>query len=174
MGGKTRMDQTPEYMGGSHSSASLGRTMPEYWEGELVHKSNLRYVRVVGHWTNSLSSQGDLRVRGILPNQSACAFWTWRRHLTTVLCEYGVCGPLLQAVRSLYNNLRILKSVKLMVAAGLCHCCSLSLILFIILEELEGAGRLYFGGQDFFASDVVLLATWGGGRVRSGLRPRLQ
>lgn len=111
MGGKTRMDQTPEYMGGSHSSASLGRTMPEYWKGELVHKSNLRYVRVVGHWTNSLSSQGDLRVRGILPNQSACAFWTWRRHLTTVLCEYGVCGPLLQAVRSLYNNLRSLVHV---------------------------------------------------------------
>ncbi|KAI3376029.1 hypothetical protein L3Q82_016562 [Scortum barcoo] len=50
---------------------------------------------------------------GSLPNQSTCALWIWRRHSTVSLvvfsgecsaCEYGVRGPLLRAVRSLYDR----------------------------------------------------------------------
>ncbi|KAI3371503.1 hypothetical protein L3Q82_024088 [Scortum barcoo] len=66
---------------------------------------------VVEHWTSSIPSAGCLRVYGSLPNQSICALWIWRRHSTVslvlysvgVLREYGVRGPLLGAVWSLYD-----------------------------------------------------------------------
>ncbi|KAI3365261.1 hypothetical protein L3Q82_010354 [Scortum barcoo] len=59
---------------------------------------------------------GCLRVYGSLPNQSTCALWIWRRHSTVslvVFCgecsmQYGVRGPLLRAVRSLYDRSRSL------------------------------------------------------------------
>ncbi|KAI3358099.1 hypothetical protein L3Q82_003107 [Scortum barcoo] len=72
---------------------------------------------VVEHWTSSIPSTGCLRVYGSLPNQSTCALWIWRRHSTVslvcgilwgVLREYGVQGPLLRAVRSLYDRSRSL------------------------------------------------------------------
>ncbi|KAI3361279.1 hypothetical protein L3Q82_013459 [Scortum barcoo] len=70
----------------------------------------------VEHWTSSIPSTGCLRVYGSLPNQSTCALWIWRRHsdrvprgiLWGVLREYGVRGPLLRAVRSLYDRSRSL------------------------------------------------------------------
>lgn len=96
----------PPSTGGATLLSLSGRTMPDYWNGEFVHKSNLRCVRVVGHWTDSLSSQGDLRAFA----RPVCMCF-WRRHLTSVLCEYGVCGPLLQVVRPLYNTLRSLVHV---------------------------------------------------------------
>ena len=51
------------------------------------------------------------RGHGNLPNQSTYVLWIWRRHLTVylgvsgggVLQEYGVLGPLLRAVQSLYK-----------------------------------------------------------------------
>ncbi|KAI3371775.1 hypothetical protein L3Q82_024328 [Scortum barcoo] len=72
--------------------------------------------QVVEHWTSSIPSTGCLRVYGSLPNQSTCALWIWRRHSTVslmvfcgeVLREYGVRGPLLRAVRSLYDRSRSL------------------------------------------------------------------
>ncbi|TWW78306.1 hypothetical protein D4764_11G0004270 [Takifugu flavidus] len=66
----------------------------------------------VDQWTSSTPSAGSSRVHGSLPNQSTCVLWTWRRHSTVslagvlwgVLQEYGVSGPLIRAVRSLYDR----------------------------------------------------------------------
>ena len=65
-------------------------------------------------WTSYVPSAGCSMVHGSLPNQSTCLLWTWRRHLTVslvafcgrVLWEYGVRGPLLRAVHSLYDRSR--------------------------------------------------------------------
>ncbi|KAI3354606.1 hypothetical protein L3Q82_019110 [Scortum barcoo] len=98
--------------------------------------------------TQSLKS---LRVYGSLPNQSTCALWIWRRHSTRVprgilwgvLREYGVRGPLLRAVRSLYDRSRSL--------------------VRIAWQRSQGPEGVRFGNHRIssllFADDVVLLAS---------------
>ena len=62
-------------------------------------------------WTSFPPSAGSSRVRGSLPNQSTCVLWIWRRHLTAPPGEscgrffgiIGMSGPLMWAVRSLYD-----------------------------------------------------------------------
>ncbi|KAK3544079.1 hypothetical protein QTP86_001145, partial [Hemibagrus guttatus] len=96
--------------------------------------------------------------------------------LWEVLWEYGVRGPLLRAVRSLYNWSRSLvriascKSDLFPVHVGLRQGCPLSPVLFIVFidrisrrsQELEG---VWFGdhriSSQIFADDVVLLASSG-------------
>ncbi|KAI3351539.1 hypothetical protein L3Q82_020383 [Scortum barcoo] len=98
---------------------------------------------------------GCLRVYGSLPNQSTCALWIWRRHHSTVslvvFCgwcssEYGVRGPLLRAVRSLYDLEQELGS----------HCRQIS-------RRSQGPEGVRFGNHRIssllFADDVVLLAS---------------
>ncbi|KAK3510314.1 hypothetical protein QTP70_001363 [Hemibagrus guttatus] len=93
--------------------------------------------------------------------------------LWEVLWEYGVRGPLLRAVRSLYNRSRSLvriascKSDLFPVHVGLRQGCPLSLVLFIVFmdrisrcsQQPEG---VRFGDHRIssliFADDVVLLA----------------
>ena len=66
----------------------------------------------VEQWTSSTPSVGSSRVLGSLPNQSYCVLWIWRRHSTAsprgvlwgVLRDYGVSGPLIRAVCSLYDR----------------------------------------------------------------------
>ncbi|KAK3538698.1 hypothetical protein QTP86_013041 [Hemibagrus guttatus] len=109
--------------------------------------SNLGYRRsngvfdlVVEHWTSSIPSTGCLRVCGSLPNQSTCVFVDLEKAFNRVpygimwevLWEYGVRGPLLRAVRSLYNG------------AG---------AWFALPAAQPGAG-----GSPVFADDIVLLA----------------
>ncbi|TWW78139.1 R2 Retrovirus-related Pol polyprotein from type I retrotransposable element [Takifugu flavidus] len=97
-----------------------------------------------------------------------------RRVLWGVLREYGVSGPLIRAVRSLYDRCQSLvriagsKSNWYPVRVGLRQGCPLSPILFIIFmdrisrcsHDVEG---VWFGdlriGSLLFADDVVLLAS---------------
>ncbi|KAI3377072.1 hypothetical protein L3Q82_000281 [Scortum barcoo] len=96
-----------------------GRSSVRPWRrtiGRPRRDNHAVFVPVVEHWTSSIPSTGCLRVYGSLPNQSTCALWIWRRHSTVslvVFCgecsaEYGVRGPLLRAVRSLYDRSRSL------------------------------------------------------------------
>ncbi|XP_051936003.1 uncharacterized protein LOC127610201 [Hippocampus zosterae] len=82
---------------GSHSSASLVRSIQGCWRGGSVRKSSLRlsrssvvFVPAVEQWTSSTPLAGSLRVCGNSPNQSTCVLWTWRRRLTVSLGEF--CG----------------------------------------------------------------------------------
>ncbi|KAK3513052.1 hypothetical protein QTP70_000210 [Hemibagrus guttatus] len=94
--------------------------------------------------------------------------------LWEVLWEYGVRGPLLRAVRSLYNRSRSLvriascKSDLFQVHVGLRQGCSLSPVLFIVFMDRisrrsQGLEGVRFGDHRIssliFADDVVLLAS---------------
>ncbi|KAK3521856.1 hypothetical protein QTP70_018587 [Hemibagrus guttatus] len=96
--------------------------------------------------------------------------------LWEVLWEYGVRGPLLRAVRSLYNRSRSLvciascKSDLFPVHVGLRQGCSLSPVLFIVFMDRisrrsQGLEGVRFGDHRIssliFADDVVLLASSG-------------
>ncbi|KAI3374595.1 hypothetical protein L3Q82_021173 [Scortum barcoo] len=119
-------------------------------------RNNAVFVLVVEHWTSSIPSTGCLRVYGSLPNQSTCALWIWRRHSRPcpswysvgVLREYGVPGPLLRAVRSLYDWSR-----------------SLVRIAGRFLGVARGRRESRFGNHRIssllFADDVVLMASSG-------------
>ncbi|KAK3538621.1 hypothetical protein QTP86_008833 [Hemibagrus guttatus] len=96
--------------------------------------------------------------------------------LWEVLWEYGVCGPLLRAVRSLYNRSRSLVRIAscmsdlFPVHVGLRQGCPLSLVLFIVFMDRisrhsQGLEGVRFGDHRIssliFADDVVLLASSG-------------
>ncbi|KAK3529557.1 hypothetical protein QTP70_031980, partial [Hemibagrus guttatus] len=96
-----------------------------------------------------------------------------RGMLWEVLWEYGVRGPLLRAVQSLYNRSRSLvriascKSYLFPVHVGLRQGCPLSLVLFIVFMDRisrhsQGLEGVRFGDHRIssliFADDVVLLA----------------
>ncbi|KAK3549912.1 hypothetical protein QTP86_015528 [Hemibagrus guttatus] len=93
--------------------------------------------------------------------------------LWEVLWEYGVHGPLLRAVQSLYNRSRSLvriascKSDLFPVHVGLRQSCPLSPVLFIVFMDRisrrsQGLEGVWFGDHRIssliFADDVVLLA----------------
>ncbi|KAI3373846.1 hypothetical protein L3Q82_022426 [Scortum barcoo] len=114
-----------------------------------------------GGWMRSaLSTSRCLRVYGSLPNQSTCALWIWRRHSTVslvvfcgeVLHEYGVRGPLLRAVRSLYDHW----------SRSLVRIAFRNVVRFLGIVA-RGRRESRFGNHRIssllFADDVVLLAS---------------
>ncbi|KAK3522832.1 hypothetical protein QTP86_004669 [Hemibagrus guttatus] len=175
--------------GGSHSSASQGKSIPEYWRGESdrslvepriqeeqcgfhpgrgtldqlytlhrVLEGSWEFAQPVHMCFVDLEKAFDRVPRGIL----------WE-----VLWEYGVHGPLLRAVRSLYNRSRSLvriasyKSDMFPLHVGLRQGCPLSPVLFILFMDRisrrsQGLEGVWFGDHRIssliFADDVVLLA----------------
>ncbi|KAI3368498.1 hypothetical protein L3Q82_025511, partial [Scortum barcoo] len=127
-----------------------GRSTPGYWRGEFdgpivdprIQEEECGFRPWSWNTGPALYSlhAGCLRVYGSLPNQSTCALWIWRRHSTVSLVVFcgecsvsmGIRGPLLRAVRSLYNRSRSLvriagsKSDLFPVHVGLRQGCPLS------------------------------------------------
>ncbi|KAK3530421.1 hypothetical protein QTP86_024466 [Hemibagrus guttatus] len=175
--GLSLLTQGVPTIGGSHSSASQGKSIPEYWRGVrplverpshgtldqlyTLHKvleGSWEFAQPVHTCLVDLEKAFDRVPRGIL----------WK-----VFCEYGVCGPLLRAVRSLYNRSRSLvriascKSDLFPVHVGLRQGCPLSPVLFIIFMDRisrhsQGLEGVRFGDHRIssllFADNVVLLA----------------
>ncbi|KAI3362912.1 hypothetical protein L3Q82_011508, partial [Scortum barcoo] len=133
-----------------------GVVVPLFKKGDRRVCSNYRGITLLS-LPGKVSRQGCLRVYGSLPNQSTCALWIWRRHSTVSLSwysvgsaprEYGVRGPLLRAVRSLYGDrsrslVRIAgsKSDLFPVHVGLQQACPLS--------PVTGPHIFNLYGQDF-------------------------
>jgi len=84
-----------------------------------------------------------------------------------LLPEYGVPGPLLQAIRSLYNQSESYSryKVKHVLSVGLCQGCPLSPILFVTFMDrisIRVESVLFWDlriASLLFADDVVLLAS---------------
>ncbi|KAI3360238.1 hypothetical protein L3Q82_014551, partial [Scortum barcoo] len=108
----------------------------------------------VEHWTSSIPSAGCLRVYGSLPNQSTCALWIWRRHLTVSLVVFcGECSAEYGGSQGAFAK-GCSVSVQLEQELG-SHC----------RQQCIARGRkgVWFGNHRIssllFADDVVLLAS---------------
>ncbi|KAI3358314.1 hypothetical protein L3Q82_014756 [Scortum barcoo] len=171
--------------GGSHFSASLGRSTPGYWRGEFGRIRPIVDPRIQEEQCGFRPGRGTLdqlytlrRVHRVLEG-----LWEFaqpvhmcfvdlekafdrvpRGILWGVLREYGVRGPLLRAVRSLYDRSRSLvriagsKSDLFPVHVGLRQGCPLSPVLFIIFMDRisrrsQGPEGVQFGEpQDFISA----------------------
>ncbi|KAI3369286.1 hypothetical protein L3Q82_007539 [Scortum barcoo] len=144
--------------------------------------NNAVFVLVVEQWTSSIPSAGCLEglwefaqpVHMCFVDLEKAFDRVPRGILWGVLREYGVRGPLLRAVRSLYDRSRSLvriagsKSDLFPVHVGLRQGCPLSPVLFIIFMDRisrrsQGPEGVRFGNHRIssllFADDVVLLAS---------------
>ncbi len=132
---------------------------------ENLHHGIRDMMRCHGSGKVTLALQGSLRGSDVTCPSGIL----WR-----VLREYGVRGPLLRAVRSLYDRSRSLvriagsKSDLFPVHVGLQQGCPLSPVLFIIFMDRisrrsQGPEGVGFGDHAIssllFADDVVVLAT---------------
>ncbi|KAI3363672.1 hypothetical protein L3Q82_001297 [Scortum barcoo] len=167
-------------------------TVPLEWQTGVVvplfkkgtgERNNAVFVLVVEQWTSSLYlSTGCLEglwefaqpVHMCFVDLEKAFDRVPRGILWGVLREYGVRGPLLRAVRSLYDRSRSLvriagsKSDLFPVHVGLRQGCPLSPVLFIIFMDRisrrsQGPEGVRFGNHRIssllFADDVVLLAS---------------
>ncbi|KAI3377694.1 hypothetical protein L3Q82_008849 [Scortum barcoo] len=142
-------------------------------------RNNAVFVPVVEHWTSSIPSTGCLEglwefaqpVHMCFVDLEKAFDRVPRGILWGVLREYGVRGPLLRAVRSLYDRSRSLvriagsKSDLFPVHVGLRQGCPLSPVLFIIFMDRisrrsQGPEGVRFGNHRIssllFADDVSL------------------
>ncbi|TWW62347.1 R2DM Retrovirus-related Pol polyprotein from type II retrotransposable element [Takifugu flavidus] len=170
---------------------SNGVVVPLFKKGDRRVCSNYRGITLLSLPGKVYSGVLERRVRWIVKPQiqeEQCGFrpgsgtvdqlYTLSRVfegvLWGVLREYGVLGPLIRAVRSLYDQCQSLvriagsKSNSFPVRVGLRQGCPLSLILFIIFMDRisrcsHGVEGFQFGdlriGSLLFADDVVLLSS---------------
>ncbi|KAK7939602.1 hypothetical protein WMY93_002928 [Mugilogobius chulae] len=143
------------YRGITHSASPVKST-PGYWRGESnlgFRRSSVVFVLVVEHWTSSTLSIECSRVHGSLPNQSTCALWIWRRHLTVSLVVS--CGEFSESTGS--GPFAQGGSVPVRSEQELCsHCRQIS-------RRSQGPEGVQFGDHRItsllFADDVVLMAS---------------